>query len=243
MAHHQTGQIAGLFADPAALILSGGTSLALYFLPLLFTGLVSIHLLSPLFKRAPVYLLGICFLVALGLHEMCSRHGFDYDMNSTGTGPAPLRLLVCLLEEAVRCSPLIFAAGILTRTLPGPTGRNALPLIVVGALLIVSVRLPGLSGAFEEPAWGIGTFLLAWALSGLIPASHLATLAGLYSFGVYLIHQIFLESIQVLVTPAKPVGVLGILAITMAVYVASMLAVALANRIGSPLVRKIVGLK
>ena len=136
LAHHQYDEMESLLADPAALVLSGGSSVALYFIPLLFTGLVLIHLLSGLFRQSPAYVLVLGLIASFGLDEVCYRNGFADETGSTGFGPAPFHLLVALIGEGVRCSPLIFVAGLLNRCLPTPTIRNAGALIGAGSALL-----------------------------------------------------------------------------------------------------------
>jgi peptidoglycan/LPS O-acetylase OafA/YrhL len=240
--HHQAGEMGGLFADPASLILSGGTSIALYFLPLLFTGLVLIQLGAGWWKEAPSWTLLAGLVATLVVYEFCSRRGYVYHMGATGPREALLRLAVALLEEGIRCAPLVLAAAWLARSLPGPGRRNGFPLLLSGALLLGGAHLVNLPGSMVESVLGVGAFLVGWGFSGFLGVSKWATLAGLFSFGVYLVHQVFLELIQLVFPDGRVVGVLGTLVVTTVVYLLSMVAVGMASRGGS-WVRRIFGLR
>ena len=241
----QGGEIAGLLADPGGLVLSGGTSVALYFLPLLFMGLALIHLLSKLFREAPVYILAVGLIVSLGLHEACGRLGLVYDGGPVGAGSvpmAPLRLLVGLSEEGIRCAPLVFAVGILHRYLPSPHNRKAGLFLGAGLVLLGPLHAVELPLSLMDPVRGLGGFLVGWGLSGLLAPSKIGTMVGLFSFGVYLIHHVFLEGLQMVFKPGVPIGVTGTLAISAGIYLASMLAVGWASS-GPAVVRRVLGLR
>ena len=128
------------------------------------------------------------------------------------------------------------------RWLPLPGVKNAYPMLFTGLLLLVILPIENLPSFSADLVSGLGAFLLGWGLSGLLVTGKWATIVGLFSFGVYLVHQIFLELIQAVFPYTEPVGVIGILAITITVYIASMLTVGLANRSGN-LAQRIFGLK
>lgn len=224
---HQTGEIGALFADPMLLLFGGGTSLALYFIPLLFIGLALIHALAGAWKRLPSWALLLGFVAGLPLSELFGQRGF-----SGGN------FAMIVFQEAARCLPLIFAAALLERHLTVGTRHIALFITAGFCLLIVAQLLP-LPGSLVDAALGIGSFLLGWGLPG--PAQW-ASLMGLFSFGVYLVHQIFLELLQLLLPAGLSLGILGTLAVTVLVFAASMLTVGAASR-GCPWTQRIFGLK
>lgn len=238
VAHHQAGQINEIGRDPAGLILSGGGSVALNFVPLLFAGLVVIQLFAGSWGRRRSWVLVIGFLVALIFYALWSHYNFAYHPMFSSPSAAPLKLILGLAGHGLRCAPLIFAAALLARWLPVPGTRNACPLVVTGGLLVALSSFGSLPHNAMDLPLGTGAFLIAWGLSG----RQWATLAGLFSFGVYLVHQIFLELIQAIFPDRRALDVMGSLAITAVVYAASMLAVGWASRGGS-LARTIFGLK
>ena len=131
---------------------------------------------------------------------------------------------------------------LLARHTPPPTRKIAYPFIIAGAIYLITPDFIKPPVAAMDSITGTGAFLLAWGLSGLLPTSQWAITVGLFSFGVYLVHQVYLELIQLVFPPWPPSGVIVILAITTAVFIASMLTVGVANR-GGFLIRRIFGLK
>jgi surface polysaccharide O-acyltransferase-like enzyme len=243
LVHHQAGQVPGLLADPGSLILRGGTALALYFLPFLFMGLTLTHLLSGLLLRSSLPVLTAGFGVALALNEYCYRHDYICHLEDNGGNHNVLAwVAVKLIEEAIECGPLVFAAGFLSRYLPPPGARSALLMLMPGLVLTAVMPFVVGPGCAQFLALAAGPFLLAWGWSGLVAADEFALVVGKYSFGVYLVHQVFLELVQALSPPGHTAGVPGILAVAALVYAASMLAVGLAAR-GGPLARRVFGLK
>lgn len=240
--HHQDNEIEMLFQDPAALVLSGGTSIALYFLPLIFTGLVLIHLLSGALKRLPSLALALGFIVAVVLRGLWSHQAPALHLDSPSLSQAPLKLFLGFVEFGIRCLPLIFAAALLARHTPSPTTKNAYAFIIAGAIYLIFPHFIRPPASATDSVLGVGAFLLGWGLSGLLPASKWAVTVGLFSFGVYLVHQVYLELIQLVFPYRAPSGAIIILAITSTVFIASMLTVSLANR-GGWLMRSIFGIK
>ncbi|MCE0498764.1 MAG: acyltransferase [Methylacidiphilales bacterium] len=248
----QTGRIAEIFSDPWMLLLNGGSSMALYFLPLLFTGLVLVRVLRHVLCRGSVWILGIGLLLTTVCYQLELNTGNAYDMAQM-TGPnvvPPLKLFLVLLADAVRCLPLIFIAAVAVRWLPSPnTGRVRL-LVVLGVLLCVTaayVSLNRIISCYTEPAWGLGIFLLAWSLSGILEPGKWITVIGAFSFGVYLVHQTVLEAMQFVVqrihaSVSLPAGVLDSFIVTAMGYGISMIIVGLASR-GGPWLRRIFALR
>jgi peptidoglycan/LPS O-acetylase OafA/YrhL len=241
-AHHQTGDIKALLSDPSALILSGGTGVALYFLPLLLTGLALVHLLSGSFARFPAWALALGFLAALDLQKICDQSAFAHDTTPPPLIEAPYQFLLGIFLLGTRCLPIIFAAALLTRCLPSPTLRNGFLFLPAGVIVLVLSHHVTIPGSARDTVLGLGGFMMAWGLSGFLPVSQWAAVVGLFSFGVYLVHQVFLELIQVFIPHLGKLGVIGTLVVSGSVYVVSMLIVGLANR-GGPFIRKIFGLK
>jgi peptidoglycan/LPS O-acetylase OafA/YrhL len=248
-----TAQIAEIFADPWDLLLNGGDSVALYFLPLLFTGLVSILILRQVLCRGPAWMLVIAVLLAAVGYQLLLTSGYAFDM-ATGQGlenMAPLlRFLLKLAVYAIRCLPLIFIAALAARGLAAPDpGRFGL-FFTTGILLCLTAAYAGLhptATCYTDLAWGLGTFLLAWGLSGILAPGKWITTIGAFSFGVYLVHQAVLEAMQLVVqrfhSPASPpAGALVSLVVTAIGYGVSMMIVGLADR-GGPWLRRIFALR
>jgi surface polysaccharide O-acyltransferase-like enzyme len=239
--HHQTGELKGLLEDdPASLILSGGTSVALYFLPLLFSGLVFLRVAAPLLKRLPILGLLTGFLIGIILHHLSVVYlqGMDFK----GLVFAPLNLCLGMIENVARCIPLVFVATLLNRCLTALPSKPATPIITLGLTILLVANFFFLSFHSAESFLGLGAFLIAWGLSGVLSLTPSAFIVGHYSFGVYLVHQVFLELIQVFIPYDGIVGIGGTLLITTVTFAVSMMTVWIASRSGSSASR-VFGLK
>jgi len=239
--HHQTQEIKSLLLnDPAGLLLSGGTSVALYFVPLLLSGLILLRILAPLLNRLPLPGLLLGFMVGAILHQLVP----DRFPEASLQGPwlALPKFCLSLLAEAVRCFPLIFMAAILNRFLFSPSTKEAPAFLALGGVILILQNLFPLTFGLTESIWGLGAFLLAWGLSGVVKANPTAFIVGRFSFGVYLVHQVFLELIQVTFPYGGTIGIGGTLLISTVTFAASMATVAVASRSG-PFVSRVFGLK
>jgi peptidoglycan/LPS O-acetylase OafA/YrhL len=244
---HQGGNIRSLFQDPTALLLDGGTGLALYFLPLLFVGLIVAHALRVFLPATPLWLLGLGLLGTAAVASFMKDTGNGYDLGLTRgfnhalpslNGFPPARLLLALLADAVRCLPLILAAAMLVRVLSvsrKPSAGWALLIGVVALALPLLATQMGMVLYLPEFVAGSGAFLVGWGLP--LSAGKVTTTLGLFSYGVYLVHQVVLEVMQVAVQKAgiesPSLTVFGVIAVSLIAYAFSMAIVAAASRAGS----------
>jgi fucose 4-O-acetylase-like acetyltransferase len=253
---HQSGAVRSLFQDPLGLLLNGGTGLALYFLPLLFISLVVAHALRTFLASAPLGLLGLglagtavaaSFMKDTGnAYDLGTATGFNHALPGLNAFP-PARLLLALLADAVRSLPLITAAAILVRTLPSLKKHSpAWPLLAgVSALAVPPLAAQfGASGYVPEVVAGTGAFFVGWGLP--FPAGRTATVVGAFSYGVYLVHQVVLEAMQVaaqktqLELPSLTLG--GVILVSLIAYGLSMMIVGAASR-GGPFLRRLFALR
>lgn len=120
------------FADPGELMLSGG-AMMLYFLPLLWVGLLTLRTLSPLLVRQSAARLAALFVFGTAINFTLDISGNSYDLaasqaftafgqsleNLTGFAPnrfLPTHLGLAILAHATRALPLIALAFLLSRT-------------------------------------------------------------------------------------------------------------------------------
>jgi surface polysaccharide O-acyltransferase-like enzyme len=238
---HREEGIRHLFEDPIAKICFGGSGVALYFLPLLFAGLVAQRfVLRPLLRR-PLPTLVFLTVLAILLSGWVDATGNNFNMDEStaflpalrqgfGAGIAvswglfgPVRILLVLLAHVIRCAPFILAAFVWARTLPHIEARTRpYTLLVLVAALMFCV---GTLRLVPMPEALIGHSLL---LLGLFAPTHLspallwwADRLGRYSFGIYLMHQVVLEILKLalksrLHLPAGVPEVLGLSALTFA---------------------------
>ena len=253
---HPPGAIRSLFQDPLGLLLNGGTGLALYFLPLLFISLVVAHALRTFLTSASLGLLGIGLLgTALAAavmketgnaYNLGTARGFDHALPGLNAFP-PTRLLLALLADAVRSLPLIAAAALLVRILSAPRKPSPGWPLFVG---IVALALPSLAAQMGAASYmpevvvGTGAFLVGWGLP--VPASRVVAAIGAFSYGVYLVHQVILEAMQVLAQKARiePISLTvgGVIAVSLLAYALSMAIVGAASQSG-PLLRRLFALR
>ena len=255
---HQTDAIHALFHDPIGLLLNGGTGLALYFLPLLFISLVVAHALRGVLASAPLGLLALALLGTVLLaswmkatsnaYDLGTARGFEQALPGLNAFP-PVRLLLALGADAVRALPLIVMAALLVRTLGA--SRPPFP-VAAGALLagLIALMLPplavhlGATGSVPEVVAGTGAFLVGWGLP--FPYPKTAATIGAFSYGVYLVHQVILEAMQVglqKTAMAPPVLTLGgVIDVSLLAFALSMAIVAAANR-GGPFLRLLFAIR
>jgi surface polysaccharide O-acyltransferase-like enzyme len=239
-----------LFSDPMGRLLFGSSGVALYFLPLLFVGLAAMRLMSMLFANHSLIVLGIGLAVALSISIPLdfTNNGFELDTGTAfepvltgwlGTAQGhfwatflPTRFVLVVVALILRCLPYMFLAWICARVKAWPV----IPLstrLIVGALslgLIVATTL----GWFLLPESLIGYAFLLVALE--IPSSNRmrwAELLGLYSFGIYLVHQVILEGVKLAVrNHPVPMNLGPVLTVTMGSFAVAFLLVYLADRFG-----------
>ena len=264
---HDPGRAWEPWRDPATLLLTGGGAVALYFLPLLFAGLLVGRALGTLPGRLPLAaLLGLAVAAMLGADAFArSGNGFNL-VTGRAFGPAlggnpfadsgPGRIVLALAADAVRCLPFVLLAAALARLLPAAAAARWSAgggwLLGLGLAVFAGTTLPPFCLGDRLHAWpetlpGFGALTLAWACS-LRPwpagAARVAARLGAWSFGIYLAHQLVLEAMQLalggrLPTPA---GVAWLLAIAAGAFVACAAVIAVAAAVGGKSLRRLFAL-
>jgi peptidoglycan/LPS O-acetylase OafA/YrhL len=196
-------------ADPVGILL-GGTAVHLYFIPLLFVGLVLARAIGPSLHKLPSVVLALLTAVFVVVDHILERGGNAFnqgtfrafeallDTRSLGIADAPLRLTAVILAHGLRCMPLILIAVLLVRHLDQIGARlQKGPLLAVSAILLTVALIPSvpwyLSG---DLPLALASFLVAWSLSGFIRNSAFTRKMGELSYGIYLGHQVILEVLQ-----------------------------------------------
>ncbi len=254
-----------VFADPVGLLM-GGSAVHLYFIPLLFIGLVTQQIIAPGIRKFSA--VGVLFLLALSLTAKIavirSGNGFNLDpmrafetlidTRALGLADAPARLALIFLSHVVRCLPLVLLGFLLARFLarvnPGVNAGNKPQrfaiLLLASALFALQFALPLQHSPLGDEISGVLAFLLAWALSAYIPENKLARNLGVFSYGVYLSHLVFLETLQVGATKLHIAPRLGsfpaLFAVSALTFLACWLTLSLASRQGKQ-IRLLAGLE
>ena len=252
-------EIARILADPMGRLFFGASGVALYFLPLLFVGLVIMKILEPIFLRRslPVLLVGFVSALALSLAVDWTGNQFNLDSdlafrpllhqwlgvslgNFLVTLP-PLRFLLVVLAFALRCLPYIFLGWIFSRLSPQfQISRSSRITTLTFAFLFIVC-----SSYVPESVIGYAILLIAL----LLPqpsAPQWILLVGRYSFAVYLSHQVFLEAIKLAGKHhLQYLGLTSAVLITTVVYVSAMGLAWIADNFGGkgPVAGKIDALK
>lgn len=262
LARHQADRSGEIWGDPAALLTTGGGALALYFLPLLFIGLLTARLLVGTLQSLPAAALwGFTALTLIGA-EILKREGNGFDL---GTGRAfgralagsaaadfwPARVALIAAAHAIRCLPYIMLAALCTRGLPRLATRwPGTRLRAVGAAAFFISALPALvpgCPALPESLPGFGALLVGWAFSqgrGWAAAGWWTARLGAFSFGVFLLHQLVLEAMQMALAGrvAAPAGAGFILGTSAAAFAACWAVLRAVEMAGSPALRRLCAL-
>lgn len=249
-------QLGSLFADPIGLFLFGGSGVHLYFLPLLFVGLIALTVLAKPARRIPSGALGGLLLAAIVAKVLLDKSGNAFDMSSGRAFTAlcgahagqlwdpPVRILLVLAAHTLRCLPMVLLAFLLVRHVDPFMARFSRKwalvaggLLFAGSLWAGAVRLPGM----PEEFLGFGAFIFAYALSAVLPQSRFILKMGVFSFGIYLVHQIPLEMLQLglhrSVSGHGTFGIPAIFGISVFAFGASWILMEAADRSGKPLKR------
>lgn len=217
-----SAKLAGLFQDPLSIIFFGGAAFHLYFLPLLATGTLLIRLVENLIVRKfSLRVLGIFALVSVLLYEavLLSDNGLKTPENMafesllraifpTGNSIPPLRLILVMFFWALKCLPYIMVAAVLTHP---ALNQRFLKLVsqhsLLGIIVFVILNAFGafvLPPAIYEIARGYAALIAAIAFSFLLKENSLFRSLGLCSFGIYLIHLLFVEVFQSIFVRLNP---------------------------------------
>ncbi|MEA5581250.1 acyltransferase [Nodularia harveyana UHCC-0300] len=207
-----------LIADPINLIFFGSSSLQLYFLPMLFCGvLAAIPITTFLAKIKNNLLVILCFFLSIWLFDLIVETGNDFVLGEglafqnlidisvlTNFGIFQLiRVILVILAWIIRCTPYIIFSFII----------NDFPIFqkmhdyfsnshkIFHNQLILLFLLPIFFGIFMLSNLEIAYFLLPYItliyailVSGLISTNAILSLIakklGYFSFGIYLFHAL-----------------------------------------------------
>jgi len=218
----ETSRLVELLRDPLSLIFLGGVSFHLYFLPLLATGTLLLKLVEILVKiKFSLRAITFIALISLLIHEMVlvSGNGLKAPANvafesflsavSPEANSNPLlRWFFVELVWVLRCLPyimfgMIFAHPMANKFLMKLTSHHS--VLCIGAFL--SINILGtliLPQAVDEIARGYSSLIAAISLSNVLRISTLIKSISLCSFGIYLIHIIFVEILQSIAARSYP---------------------------------------
>jgi peptidoglycan/LPS O-acetylase OafA/YrhL len=209
----ESDNLNSFFKDPISLIFFGGAALPLYFLPLLFSGMLLIKLTEFLIKKRTnlKVLISLCVL-SLSAYELILWSGnsfhivrhlaFQTLLNSIfpeGNENPLLRIVLCVIALFIRCSPYIIIAMLLNnQSLKGSLINLMKPSISYTIVLFGIFFILNLFGgsllpqSVYEVTRGYSALLFAISISNYIKENNVITNLGISSFGIYLIHYLIL---------------------------------------------------
>ncbi|MGL5082246.1 MAG: acyltransferase family protein [Microcoleaceae cyanobacterium] len=244
--NRELDQLQAVFQDPVAILFFGGAAFHLYFLPLIATGTLLLKVSEYLIYRKVKLTLLVCFFIlSLAIYQLISATGnsFQYDQNvafesltdlispSGNLVNNPLvRIVLVALSWIIRCLPYIFAAMILNHPSNKVNFSSAKSdHIVIALLVFLGVNLWGVTlfpAAIVEILQGYSALLLALLISRDLQEHPILKSLGLCSFGIYLLHLVFVEGFQIICQRVYPsytthISTLFLLLIAMVIFIMS----------------------
>jgi peptidoglycan/LPS O-acetylase OafA/YrhL len=219
----QPEKLQELFQDPISIILFGGASIQLYYLPMLFAGTLGLIIIcDPLVKRnIGISTLAILTILSIGLYELLVSTGNTFHLGPNiafeslltfiypqGNNNPLLRILLVSIAWIIRCLPYMLLAMLLTQI----TSQKQL-LVKSNMFGIVSLVLFGLvsalgtsfmPNAMHEFLSGYLILIFGIYISNYLTANQLIDNLGLCSFGIYLMHPVFMQILELVVRKVVP---------------------------------------
>lgn len=211
----EAARVTTLFKDPFALIFCGGAAFHLYFLPLLLWGICLIKLLEfSNLGKANLKTLAWCLIISLVISNWIVISGNGFQLSSAtaftnwkylNTQPI-LRLVLLLIAWTFWCLPYIFVGKIayhqrisyLIDQLSKRSHSYMIYFLAIGFLILAWFDFWWNPVPLSEVIRGyIALFMGIWFSQGIKPQKWLLSL-GSCSFGIYLIHLIFIESFYII---------------------------------------------
>jgi len=204
---HQPEKINQILEDPLAIIFFGGASFQLYYLLLLLVAAILIPLADFLIrKKINLKYIILIFIASLILYQinLISGNSFILSNNVAFNNFFPIvnknslmRLVLVEFSWILRCLPYVFAAIILTYS---SINKNLFKLEYIstivygrGFLFLDTLGKIWISSALCEIGVVYSSLLFAISVSKHLQGNRIITSLGVCSFGIYLIHIIFLN--------------------------------------------------
>lgn len=203
-----------LFARPSDIIFFGGAAFHLYFIPLLVVATLSVKLLSITQFRKHKQLNWVLLPLSLIIYQLVLSTNNQFDIAS-GWAFRPIlesvnlafsdsffvHLLSVIAAWTIRCLPYLLTAILIAQTNLARkiTKLNPLQIIYlcIAFCLINSMSYLFIPSAFLEILRGYSAVLTAIAISRYCQGIPLIDSLGNTAFGIYLIHLMILEIIQI----------------------------------------------
>lgn len=223
---NELDSLSQVFRDPVGLILFGGAAFQLYFLPLLVAGTILIKPLSLFIRKQVNNRLLIALLVAsLIVYELLIYSGNSFQIATVSAFEGLLkfsaffnlkehpvsRIILTEIALIIRCLPYIFMSMILSKfELEKLLHKNS--KMIVAILWVLAFLLINIFGGYFLPqsiyelAQGFTTLLAGITLSEHLQLNKIINSLSACSFGIYLVHLLFVEILQTVEARIYPGG-------------------------------------
>lgn len=226
-------QLSQVFQDPIDIIFFGSPAYHLYFIPLLIVGTVLLKIIQKLFQKliTPKTLFLLLFIAIVSYQiNLVTGNGFELGSNvafqalSLNLGIklqelSVLRVGLVILAWSLRCFPYILLALLLQHPfIRKHYPQGSLSAISFAGSLFLLINTLGsyiLPIAVFEITRGYAALIFAILLSNIISDNKLIKSLGLCSFGIYLMHLIWVETLKTLLGRVIPLFVNEVSVITL----------------------------
>ena len=236
---HQVDRLHTLLSDPLSIILFGGASYHLYFLPLLLAG-TSLVLLMPLLSKIAIsnFGLGLLLVVSIALYWFLDTSGNTFQLgpniafaNSLMSWQIDLqsqpllRAIGVELAWIFKCLPYFFGSLILRNILHKHQVTTRISTIQLLALF-TSIDILGrwlLPGVLQEVLLAYILLLVGISISEQLKNTQINKIIanlGACSFGIYLIHPFIMSFVKSIISKISP-------ELTTSISIASILALSI----------------
>ena len=247
-ATNNSSQIQELFSDPIGIIFLGAASYHLYFMPLLFIGMLWLYSANYFINKPIIYLFSL-ILLSLIIYQLLLSSNNSFDLGAY-TAFADLRSLVqpdsliyplwriALVNIAwlIRCLPY-FLISVLLNQFKRYNSRwlyqnQTIFLLFLLFLLVDTIGKNYLPDAVSEIIIAYSLLLLGISSSKYLKDNNIITNLGICSFGIYLIHPFIKSLVEIPLVILLPkltqsVSITSILLYSISTFLISWLVVSL----------------